>query len=145
MRSASSHRSGSLNGWRDFGREPFDVGSQQPDTVRAIAAENANLSAQLTDDAAALERESVELAELRKAKHDLDERMHRVEARAAVYALGEEFAQTLTEMLRQLTRPERFAVAREHRAELLVAASNAELRAARALAAWSVSAACRPP
>ena len=108
--------------------------AQQPDIVRAIAAENASLSAQLTDDAAALERESAELADLRKAKRDLEERMHRVEARAAVYALGEEFAETLTELLRQLPRPERFAVAREQRAELLVAASNADLRAERALA-----------
>ena len=107
--------------------------AQQPDVVGGIAAENANLSTQRADDTAALDRELVELADLRKAKSDLDERMHRIEARAAVYALGEEFAQALTEQLRQLPRPERFAVAREQRVERLAAGSNTSLRVERAL------------
>src|SRR5437763_916685 len=63
--------------------------AQDSDIARAIAAGNAGLAAQIADDTQALDRESTELAELRKAKHDLDERMHRIEARAMVYALGE--------------------------------------------------------
>ena len=107
--------------------------AQQPDVVRPIAAENAALSAQIANDTTALDRALVELADLRKAKHDLDERMQWVEHRAAVYALGQEFAQVLTEQLRQLPRSERFAVADEQRAELLAAASDADLRVERAL------------
>ena len=107
--------------------------AQQPDVVRPIVAENTALSAQIANDTTALDRALVELADLRKAKRDLEERMQRIEHRAAVYALGQEFAQALTEQLRQLPRPERFAVADEQRAEQLAAASDADLRVERAL------------
>ncbi len=85
----------------------------------------------------ALDLALVELADIRKAKSDLDERMHRVERRASVYALGQEFAQTLTQQLRQLPRPDRLAAAHQQRAEWLEAESDANLRVERALAALS--------
>ena len=62
--------------------------AQQVDVVGSIAAENANLSAQLSADATALDHALVELEDLRKAKRDLEERMQWIERRAAVYALG---------------------------------------------------------
>jgi potassium-dependent mechanosensitive channel len=106
---------------------------QQPEIVRGIAAENASLSTQLTDEAAALDRALAELADVRKTSRDLEERMHRVEARAAVYALGQEFAQTLTELLHQLPESGRFALASGRHGESLAAVSDANLRAERAL------------
>ena len=109
--------------------------AQQPDVVRPIVVENAALSVQIANDTTALDRALVELADLHKAKRDLDERTERVEARAAVYALGEEFAQMLTEQLHQLPGPERFAIASEQRAESLAAASDVSLRIERAASA----------
>src|SRR4029077_791241 len=101
--------------------------------VGAIAAETANLSEQLLADATALDHARVELEDLRQAKRDLEEQMQWVERRAEVYALGQEFAQTLNERLRQLPRPERFAVSGEQRAKLMSEASDADLRVERAL------------
>jgi hypothetical protein len=94
---------------------------------------DANLSAQLRADATALDHALVELDDLRKAKRDLEERMQWVERRAEVYALGQEFAQTLNERLRQLPRPERLAVSSEQRAKLMSEASDADLRVEHAL------------
>ena len=107
--------------------------AQQADVLSAIAAENANISAQLTADSKALDHALVELKNLRKAKSDLEDRMQWVQRRAGVYALGQEFAQALSEYLRQLPRAERFAVAREERAGLLAEAADADLRVERAL------------
>jgi len=102
--------------------------AQQPDPVSSIAAENAALSAQIADDAKALDRTSGELAGLRKAKRDLDESVQRIERRAEVHVLGGEFARILTERRRELPTPERFAAARDARAPLLAATSDANLR-----------------
>jgi potassium efflux system protein len=107
--------------------------AQQPDAVRGIAAENFGLLARISDETTTLDSELIELANVRKAKSDLDERMHRIERRASVYALGQEFAQTLIEQLRQLPRLERLAAAHQQRAESLAAASDANLRVERAL------------
>ena len=107
--------------------------AQQPDAAEGIAAENARLSAQIADGAKALERVTAELEALRKAKGDLDESMQRIERRAQVHALGREFAQTLIERRRVLPAPERFAAAREARARLLAATSDANVRVEREL------------
>ncbi len=107
--------------------------AQQVDVVSGIAAENANLSAQLRADATALDHALVELDDLRKTTRDLEERMQWVERRAEVYALGQEFAQTLNERLRQLPRPEGLAVSSEQRAKLMSEASDADLRVEHAL------------
>ena len=107
--------------------------AQQVDVVGGIAAENANLSAQLSADATALDHALVELEDVRKEKRDLEERMQWLERRPAVYALGKELAKTVTEHLRQLPRPERLAAASERRADLLAEASDASLRVEREL------------
>ena len=91
---------------------------QQVDVVRSIAAENARLAAQLRAEEAALDRWFVELESLRKAKRELGERLEWVERRAAVYPLGQELAQALSEQLRKLPRRERFAVASAQRTEV---------------------------
>ena len=107
--------------------------AQQVDVVGGIAAENANFTAQLREDETALDHARVELEDLRKAKHELEERMQWVERRADVYTFGQEFAYTLNERLRQLPRPERFAASSEQRARLLSEASDADIRVERAL------------
>ena len=75
----------------------------------------------------------VELENLRNAKRELEERLQWIERRAAVYPLGQEFAQALNEQLRKLPRQERFAVASAQRTEVLAEASDADLRVERAL------------
>jgi len=102
--------------------------AQQPDVVGGIAAENALLSAQIADAATALDSAQRELARLRKAKSDLEARMQQIERRASVYALGEEFAQTLLRQTRQLRRSEQSAAARDDRDRLMAETSNANLR-----------------
>ena len=102
--------------------------AQQPDVVGGIAAENALLSAQIADAATALDSAQRELARLRKAKSDLETRMQQIERRASVYALGEEFAQTLLRQTRQLRRSEQSAAARDERDRLMAETSNADLR-----------------
>src|SRR5689334_3813921 len=107
--------------------------AQQGDVASSIAVENANLAVQLRTDAAALDRASASLRDANKAKDDLEERMQRIERRAGVYALGQEFAQTLTDYLHSLPRPERFDAGGEERARELAEASDAHLRAERTL------------
>jgi potassium efflux system protein len=103
--------------------------AQQPDPLSSIAAENARLVAQIAAGATARDGASAELEELRKAQRDLAEGMQRIERRAQVHVLGGEFAQTLIERRRQLPTPERFTAARDARARLLAATSDANLRA----------------
>ena len=105
--------------------------AQPPDLVASIAAENAALSAQIADGTRALDRASAELEALRNARRDLDESMQRIERRAKVHALGREFAQTLVERRRDLPTAERFAAAREARARLVAATSDANVRVER--------------
>lgn len=108
--------------------------AQPQDALRTVVAENAGLTAQIVEQSAALDMTRLELAELRRAKQDLDERMRRIARRAVVYALGQEFAQTLTEQMRELPRSERLAAARENRDDGLAALSDDNLRSERALA-----------
>jgi potassium efflux system protein len=82
---------------------------------------------------AAHARHGLDLAELHRARHDLEQRMLWVSRRASVNALGGEFAQTLSAYLAQLPRREQFEVAAERRAALIAAASDEELRVGRAL------------
>ena len=106
--------------------------AQQPGALGRIAAENAELSAQIAAGTTALDRASVELAALRKAKGELDESLRRIERRAEVHALGREFMESVIERTRLLPRSERFAVTRAARARLLAATSDAALRVERA-------------
>ena len=111
----------------------FQCFAQQLDAVRVIADENAALATQIANDTTALDRMLIELAQVRRAKQDLDERVHRIERRASVYALGQEFAQSLIEQLHQLPRPELLAAAHRQRAELMAAQSDANFRIERAV------------
>jgi len=105
---------------------------QPSDLLGRLAAENAELSAQIAAAAKALDRASAELAQRRRAKDELDERLHRIERRAEVHALGREFAEAVVERLRELPRAEQFAAARAARARALEATSDAALRNERA-------------
>ena len=107
--------------------------AQAPDVVGEIARENARLSAEAHDDAAALDRALEEVGNVRKAKRDLDARMQWVKRRAALNAHGEEFARTLNAYLSELPRPERFSMLVDRGADRLAEASDAELRVERAL------------
>ena len=107
--------------------------AQQNDPSLAIGAENDDLSARIAEATIELDLAAGELAELRKAKADLDTRLRWVQRRASVHALGPEFAQTLTELRRQLPTPQRLSGGRERRAEQLAAASDSELAVKRAL------------
>jgi potassium efflux system protein len=105
--------------------------AQQHDAIGRIAAENAELSTQITAGATALDRARAELAQLSKSKDALEESLRRIERRAEVHALGREFAETVIDRLRLLPRPERFAAARAARARLLAATSDTALRVER--------------
>ncbi len=107
--------------------------AQLNDPLPAIAAENDDLSARIAEATIELDLAAGDLAELRKAKADLDTRLRWVQRRASVHALGPEFAQTLTELRRQLPTPQRLSEGRERRAEQLAAASDSELAVKRAL------------
>lgn len=76
--------------------------AQPADPLRVIAARSVELSTQIADAEAALDHRLEELADLRREKRDLDERMRWVERRAAVPASGEEFNRTRTQFLQRL-------------------------------------------
>jgi len=107
--------------------------AQQPDLLRAIAAENTALTAQNDEITTALDLAKGDLAAVQKAKRDFDERMERIERRAEVHAIGHEFARALVLQLRQLPRPDHFDPARKKRSSLLTTISDANLRAEHAL------------
>lgn len=107
--------------------------AQQPDAVRASTAVDAKVLSQIEAARTGLDQRLTELSDLRQAISDLEGRMHRLERRATVHVLGGEFAQTLVEYLRQLPTDQHFAAARKRRAELMVLASDEELRAERAI------------
>lgn len=104
------------------------IGLAQPvDPLRDIVAENTRISTQIAAAEAALGHRRAELADLHREKRDLDERMRWVQRRAAVHALGQEFAKTLIQFLHRLPTTERFAATSERNAQLLAEASDAEL------------------
>jgi potassium efflux system protein len=105
----------------------------QPPGAPGTAAANAEIADRIADTGTALERASAELEGLRAAKRNLEEDLKRIESRAAVYAAGREFARTLIEQRARLPRPEDFTAAREERALLLNATSDANIRAERML------------
>lgn len=105
----------------------------QPARADGSAPGNESLAQQIAEAQAAHARHGLDLAELHRARHDLEQRMLWVSRRASVNALGGEFAQTLSAYLAQLPRREQFEVAAERRAALIAAASDEELRVGRAL------------
>ena len=90
--------------------------AQQADPARSLAAQNAELVAQIADATSALDSSLADLAQVRKGKDDLEENMHRIEHSAQVHALDGEFARTVIEELRVLPKPGRFARERAARA-----------------------------
>lgn len=105
----------------------------QPARADGPVPESETLAQQIAEAQAAHARHVLDLAELQRARHDLEQRMLWVSRRASVNALGGEFAQTLSTYLAQLPRHEQFVVASERRAALIAEASDEELRLGRAL------------
>jgi hypothetical protein len=71
---------------------------------------NESVAQQIAEAQAAHARHVLDLAELQRDRHDLEQRMQWVSRRASVNALGGEFAQTLSAYLAQLPRHEQFEV-----------------------------------
>ena len=105
----------------------------QPDLTRAIVAENARLVREIAAGTAALEQARSDLRQLRSRRSELDQRMQRIERHAQVNALGQLFAQAVIEQLSRLPSSEGFENDRRQRLDRLEAASDATLRAERAL------------
>ncbi|MBL8406194.1 MAG: hypothetical protein ABTS16_19985 [Candidatus Accumulibacter phosphatis] len=68
--------------------------AQEVDPLRAVADRNDDIAARIEQAKKAIDEPASTLADLRKAKTDLEQKMHWVERRASVYSLGQEFAQT---------------------------------------------------
>ena len=107
--------------------------AQQHDAARGIAAQNAELVAEIADGTSALDRARADLAQLHKSKDDLEESMHRIERSAQVHTHDGEFARTVIEELRVLPKPGRFTGERIERGRMLEATSDADLRDERRL------------
>jgi hypothetical protein len=107
--------------------------AQQGDPLRAVADRNEEISSRITEATKAIEEPEKALADLRRMRTELEQRMRWVERRASVQALGQEFAQTLREYLRGLPSAEQLAAGKARRMQLLAAASDAELAVERAL------------
>jgi potassium efflux system protein len=107
--------------------------AQQGDPLRAVADRNEEISSRITEATKAIEEPEKALADLRRMRTELEQRMRWVERRASVQALGQEFAQTLREYLRGLPSAEKLAAGKARRMQLLAAASDAELAVERAL------------
>ncbi|WP_291992995.1 mechanosensitive ion channel domain-containing protein [Candidatus Accumulibacter sp. ACC003] len=103
------------------------------DLAHGIAIENARLASQITATKTALEQARSDLLLLRKSRHELDQRLQRIEQHARAHALGQVFAQTVIEQLSALPGAESFDAERRQRAAQLEAASDASLRAESAL------------
>jgi len=102
--------------------------ADQPTAVRALAATNAQLAADVAETALALDRTLLEVSRLRSAAADLDASLRLMERRAEARTLGREFAQALLERLRRLPKPEDFARSREERDRALAQANDANVR-----------------
>jgi potassium efflux system protein len=107
--------------------------ADQPTVVRALAASNAQLAAEVAETAVALDRTLLEVSRLRSATAELDASLRLMERRAEARTLGREFAQALLDRLRRLPKPEDFARTREERERLLAQANDANVRSERAL------------
>lgn len=107
--------------------------ADQPTAVRALAATNAQLAAEIAETALAIDRALLEVSRLRSATADLDASLRLMERRAEARTLGREFAQALLDRLRRLPQPEEFARTREERERQLAQASDANVRSERAL------------
>ena len=107
--------------------------AQQHDVPAGIAAQNAELVAQIAAGTSALDRALADLAQVLKIKAGLEENMHRIEHSAQVHALDGEFARTLIEELRVLPKPGQFKGERVERQRMLEETSDADLRAERRL------------
>jgi len=109
------------------------VVAQSVDPLRAVADRNGEISTRIAETVQAIDEPAKALADLRRERTDLEQRMRWVERRASVQALGQEFAQTLREYLRGLPTAEQAATGRQRRMELLATASDSELAVERAL------------
>jgi len=109
--------------------------AQDHDLARQIDLANAEIARQTADGEKALARLHARLRELHESSSELDASMGRIERRAAVYALGGEFARTLTEQLRSLPRPQALAAGRAAGEQLLAEISDANLGVESELAA----------
>ncbi|TLD47447.1 MAG: Miniconductance mechanosensitive channel MscM [Accumulibacter sp.] len=107
--------------------------AQTVDPLRAVADRNGEISASIAATVQAVNEPAKALAELRRERIDLEQRMRWVERRASVQALGQEFAQTLREYLRSLPTAEQAVASRQRRIELLATASDSQLAVERAL------------
>ncbi len=108
-------------------------GPSQPADPPQAAAASAEVAARIADAQAALERASAELEGLRAAKREFEDRLKWIESRAEVHAGGREFARALIEERARLPGPENFSAARQERARLLAATSDANMGVERAL------------
>jgi potassium efflux system protein len=107
--------------------------AQQSDPQRMVMAENTEISTRIADATLELERARADLAQLRKRKDALDERMRQTDESAQVHTLDGEFARTLIEQLRELPKPRRLESAYGERHRMLEETSDADLRAQRQL------------
>jgi len=107
--------------------------AQQLGPARTIAAQNAELTAQIADGTSAIDRAAAHLARLRKSKDDLDESIRQVEESAKVHTRGGELARTLVQRLRELPKPGQFTPSRLERRRMMQVASDANLRVERVL------------
>ena len=109
--------------------------AQDHDLARQIAGASAKIERQTAEGEKVLAQLRARLRELHEASGELDASMSRIERRAAVYALGGEFARTLTEQLRRLPRPQALADGRAADEQLLAGISDANLGVERELMA----------
>ncbi|HRQ95658.1 MAG TPA: mechanosensitive ion channel [Candidatus Accumulibacter phosphatis] len=110
------------------------AGLAQPvDPLRAVADRNDKILASIAETVHTISEPAKALADLRRERIDLEQRMRWVERRASVQALGQEFAQTLREYLRSLPTVEQAEASKQRRMELLATASDSQLAVERAL------------
>ena len=107
--------------------------AQPQDVVQGIAAENSAISSQLADGAKQLAQLQQASRRLQEDKDRLEAHMQRIGRRTAVYALGRELAQALTERLHQLPSSGDFERAHEAHQQMLATTSDANVGVERAL------------
>ncbi|HEY2257667.1 MAG TPA: mechanosensitive ion channel domain-containing protein [Variovorax sp.] len=108
-----------------------------PDLLATIAAENASLQTQATLAEAATLRGDSELARMLRLQADLAASMQRIDRRAKLPLPGREFVRIVVDQLHDLPTTEALAGVRAQHDLDLEAASDAQLRSGRSLAALS--------